>query len=186
MLIGYARVSTNGQSLENQIEVLKAQGCEKIFQEKITGFDRKRPELAKMLDSLKEGDTLIVTSLDRLARSTHDLFVISEKIGASGASFRSLREPWADTTNSMGKFLFTVFSGLSELERDIINERTEEGRRSAKTRGVKFGRAQKLTPHQQDQVRAMLNDGQPIREIARHFNVGVATIDRIKRKSQPT
>jgi DNA invertase Pin-like site-specific DNA recombinase len=85
----------------------------------------------------------------------------------------------------MGKFLFTVFSGLSELERDIINERTEESRRLAKNRGVKFGRKQTLTPHQQEQVRAMLSDNHPIREIARHFNVGVATIDRIKRKSQP-
>ena len=138
-----------------------------------------------MLAALQKGDTLIVTSLDRLARSTHDLFVISDKIGTAQASFRSIREPWADTTNSMGKFLYTVFTGLSELERNIINEHTEERRRRAKSRGVQFGRKQKLTSYQQDQVRAMLKDNQPIREIARHFNVGVATIDRIKRKSQP-
>lgn len=185
MLIGYARVSTTGQNLESQIEGLKAAGCEKIFQEKITGFDRNRPELAKMMTAINEGDTIIITSLDRLARSTHDLFVISDKIEKNQASFRSLREPWADTTNSMGKFLFTVFAGLSELERNIINERTEEGRRLAIKRGVKFGRKQKLTQHQQDQVRAMLESNHPIREIARHFNVGVATIDRIKRKSKP-
>jgi len=102
-------------------------------------------------------------------------------MGPAGASFRSLREPWADSTSSMGKFLLTVFAGLSELERNIINERTEEGRVSARKRGVKFGRKLKLTPHQQDQVRTMLKDGQSIRAIARHFNVGVATIDRIKR-----
>ncbi|MGB0913669.1 MAG: recombinase family protein [Phaeobacter italicus] len=181
MLIGYARVSTTGQNLESQIEHLQAEGCGKIFQEKLTGFDRRRPQLEKMLSRLQPGDTLVVTSLDRLARSTHDLFVITRMVEAAEASFRSIREPWADTTSSMGKFLLTVFAGLSELERNLINERTDEGRTSAKKRGVKFGRKLKLTSHQQDQVRTMLQEGQSIRAIARHFNVGVATIDRIKR-----
>lgn len=137
-----------------------------------------------MLETLKPDDALLVTSLGRLARSTHDLFVITQKIEAAEASFRSLREPWADTTSSMGKFLLTVFAGLSELERNLINERTDEGRTSAKKRGVKFGRKAKLTTHQQDQVRTMLQEGQSIRAIARHFSVGVATIDRIKRTTQ--
>lgn len=181
MLIGYARASTTGQNLESQIEHLQSEGCDTIFQEKLTGFDRRRPQLEKMLSTLQPEDTLLVTSLDRLARSTHDLFIITKKIEAAEASFRSLREPWADTTSSMGKFLLTVFAGLSELERNLINERTEEGRASAKKRGVKFGRKLKLTTHQQDQVRTMLQEGQSIRAIARHFNVGVATIDRIKR-----
>ena len=181
MLIGYARVSTTGQNLESQIEHLQAVGCDKIYQEKLTGFDRRRPQLEKMLASLQSGDTLVVTSLDRLARSTHDLFVITQKTEASEAAFRSLREPWADTTSSMGKFLLTVFAGLSELERNLINERTDDGRISAQNRGVKFGRKFKLTPHQQDQVKSMLREGQAMRAIARHFNVGVATIDRIKR-----
>lgn len=184
MLIGYARVSTTGQNLESQIEHLQAEGCDKIFQEKLTGFDRRRPKLEKMLGTLQPDDTLLVTSLDRLARSTHDLFIITKKIEAAEASFRSLREPWADTTSSMGKFLLTVFAGLSELERNLINERTEEGRTSAKKRGVKFGRKPKLTTHQQDQVRTMLQKGRSIRAIARHFNVGVATIDRVKRSTQ--
>ncbi len=184
MLIGYARVSTTGQNLESQIEHLQAEGCDKVFQEKLTGLDRHRPQLEKMLKQIEPADTLLVTSLDRLARSTHDLFVITQKIEAAEASFRSIREPWADTTSSMGKFLLTVFAGLSELERNLINERTEEGRSSARKRGVKFGRKFKLTPHQQDQVRSMLKDGQSIRAIARHFNVGVATIDRIKRTTQ--
>ena len=181
MLIGYARVSTTGQNLESQIEHLQAEGCDRIFQEKLTGFDRRRPQLEKMLKQIEPGDTLLVTSLDRLARSTHDLFVITQRIEVAEASFRSIREPWADTTSSMGKFLLTVFAGLSELERNLINERTDEGRTSAKKRGVKFGRKSKLTSHQQDQVRTMLQEGQSIRAIARHFNVGVATIDRIKR-----
>ena len=184
MLIGYARVSTTGQNLESQIKHLQAEGCDTIFQEKLTGFDRRRPQLEKMLCSIQPGDTLLVTSLDRLARSTNDLFAITQKIEAADASFRSLREPWADTTSSMGKFLLTVFEGLSELERNIINERTEKGRVSARKRGVKFGRKLKLDAHQQDQVRTMLKDGQSIRAIARHFNVGVATIDRIKRTTQ--
>ena len=124
---------------------------------------------------------MLVTSLDRLARSTHNLFIITRKIEAVDASFRSLREPWADSTSSMGKLLLTVFAGLSELERNLINERTEEGRASGKKRGVKFGRKFKLTPHQRDQVRTMLKDGQSIRAIARQFNVSVVTIDRIKR-----
>ncbi|MCL4151632.1 UNVERIFIED_CONTAM: hypothetical protein GTU68_053273 [Idotea baltica] len=181
MLIGYARVSTTGQNLESQIEHLQAEGCDRIFQEKLTGFDRRRPQIEKMLKQIEPGDVLLVTSLDRLARSKHDLFVITQKIEAADASFRSIREPWADTTSSMGKFLLTVFAGLSELERNLINERTDEGRTSAKKRGVKFGRKLKLTSHQQDQVRTMLQEGQSIRAIARHFNVGVATIDRIKR-----
>lgn len=183
MLIGYARVSTTGQNLESQLERLQAESCDKIFQEKLTGFDRRRPQLEKMLKSLNAGDTLVVTSLDRLARSTHDLFGITQKVEASEASFRSLREPWADTTSSMGKFLLTVFEGLSELERNLINERTDDGRISAQKRGVKFGRKFKLTTHQQDQVKTMLRDGQAMRAIARHFNVGVATIDRIKRST---
>ncbi len=186
MLIGYARVSTTGQNLESQSEHLQAEGCDTIFQEKLTGFDRRRPQLEKMLKTLQPDDTLLVTSLDRLARSTHDLFVITKKIEDAEASFRSLREPWADTTSSMGKFLLTVFAGLSELERNLINERTEEGRKSARKRGVKFGRKLKLTAHQQDQVRTMLREDQSIRAIARHFNVGVATIDRIKRATPPS
>ena len=153
MLIGYARVSTTGQNLESQIEHLQTEGCDTIFKEKLTGFDRRRPQLEKMLKTLQPNDTLLVTSLDRLARSTHDLFVITKKIEAA-------------------------------LERNLINERTEEGRTSAKKRGVKFGRKLKLTTHQQDQVRTMLQEGQSIRAIARHFNVGVATVDRIKRSTQ--
>ncbi len=181
MLIGYARVSTTGQHLEAQIEALKAAGCEKIYEEKHSGFDRHRPALEQMLKDTAESDTLIVTSLDRLARSTHDLFDITSKLEANGVPFRSLREPWADSSSTMGKFLLTVFTGLSELERNLIKERTEEGRISAQKRGVKFGRKNKLTPHQQQQVRSMLRSGQSIRGIARHFNVGVATIDRIKK-----
>ena len=115
MLIGYARVSTTGQNLESQIEHLQTEGCDTIFQEKLTGFDRRRPQLEKMLSSIQPGDTLLVTSLDRLARSTNDLFAITQKIEIAEASFRSLREPWADTTSSMGKFLYQRVRCLTRL-----------------------------------------------------------------------
>ena len=181
MLIGYARVSTTGQNLESQIEHLQSEGCETVFQEKMAGFDRRRPQLERMLGTLQPDDIPLVTSLDRLARSTPDLFGITGSLEARGAGFRSLREPWADTTSPMGKFPLTVFAGLSELERNLIRDRTEEGRQSARRRGVRFGRKPKLTAHQRSQVVRMLDEGQSIRELARHFNVGVATIDRIKK-----
>jgi DNA invertase Pin-like site-specific DNA recombinase len=185
MIIGYARVSTTGQNLDVQKEQLVQAGCEKLYEEKHTGFDRKRLQLEKMLKTIENGDTLVISSLDRLARSTHDLFEITKILKNNGAEFKSLREPWADTTSPMGKFLLTVFAGLSELERSLINDRTEEGRKSAKKRGVKFGRKPKLTTHQQEQVINMLKDGKSIRSIARHYNVGVATIDRIKKTIIP-
>ncbi len=180
MLIGYARVSTTGQNLDSQRDQLEKAGCEKIFEEKLTGGDCKRPQLTRMLKEISEDDTLIITSLDRLARSTRDLFEITMSLEENGIEFRSLREPWADTTSSMGKFLLTVFAGLSELERSLIRDRTAEGRIAAKKRGVKFGRKPKLTSHQQEEVARMLKEGMGIRSIARHFNVGVATIDRVK------
>jgi len=180
MLIGYGRVSTTGQNLAVQRDQLLKAGCEKIFEEKLTGTDRKRPQLARMLREIDEGDMLIITSLDRLARSTHDLFDITQTLEERGIGFRSLREPWADTTSTMGKFLLTVFAGLSELERSLIRDRTEDGRIAAKKRGVKFGRKHKLTDHQRGEVMRMLDEGESIRGIARHFNVGVATIDRVK------
>jgi DNA invertase Pin-like site-specific DNA recombinase len=173
MIIGYARVFTTGHNLDVQQEHLQQAGCTKIYEEKITGFDRKRPQLEKMLKNISEGDTLIICSLDRLARSTHDLFEITRKLKEKEALFLSLREPWADTTSPMGKFLLTVFGGLSELERSLINDRTAEGRKMAVKRGVQFGRKPKLNHHQQKYVQKMITNGKSMREIARHFNVGV-------------
>ena len=185
MLIGYARVSTTGQKLDPQMAQLQAAGCTRIYQEKHTGYDRHRRQLDTMLRNISEADMLIVTSLDRLARSTHDLFDITRSLEDRGAHFKSLREPWADTSSPMGTFLLTVFAGLSELERNLIKDRTADGRQAARQRGVRFGRKPKLTPHQQSEVTRMLKDGQSIRAIARHFNVGVATIDRIKNTPHP-
>jgi len=183
MVIGHARVSTTGQKLEAQIEQLGNAGCTRIYQETHTGYDRQRTQLAMLLRDISDADTLIVTSLDRRARSTHDLFDITRSLDDRGAHFKSLREPWADTTRPMSRVLLTVFAGLSELERNLIKDRTEEGRQPARQRGVRFGRKPKLTRHQQSEATRMIREGQSIRAIARHFNVGVATIDRIKNMS---
>ncbi|MEA2078578.1 MAG: recombinase family protein [Pseudomonadota bacterium] len=180
MLIGYGRASTTGQSLTSQRAQLLKAGCQKIFEEKLTGAERKRPQLARLLREIDGGDTLIITGLDRLARSTHDLLDITQTLDHRGIGIRSLGEPWADTTSATGEFLVTVFAGLSELERCLIRDRSEEGRIAAKERGVKFGRKHKLTDYQRGEVMRMLDEGVSIRGIARHFNVGVATIDRVK------
>jgi DNA invertase Pin-like site-specific DNA recombinase len=132
------------------------------------------------LNEIENGDTLVITGLDRLVRSTHDLLEITRTLDDRGIEIRSLGELWADTTAATGEFLVTVFKGLSELERSFIHGRTKEGRAAAKERGVKFGRKHKLTDYQRGEVIRMLEEGASIRGIARHFNVGVATIDRVK------
>jgi DNA invertase Pin-like site-specific DNA recombinase len=128
MKIGYARVSTQDQRLNLQLEALQKAGCKRVFREKVTGAYRDRPELNRMLDQLREGDIVAVWKLDRLARSTHNLLEIVETIGAAGARFQSLSEPWANTTTHAGKMIMTVFAGIAEFERDLIRERTGAGR----------------------------------------------------------
>lgn len=142
MLIGYARVSTEEQNLDRQIDSLVNAGVDKrnIYKEKITGTKSERPELNKMLDELQQGDTIIVSELTRLSRSTKDLFKLSEMIENKGANIKSLKESWIDTTTPQGKLLFTIFAGISQFERDLISERTKEGLKSARARGRMGGR----------------------------------------------
>lgn len=185
MRYGYGRVSTTKQDTRNQQEQLKAAGVERVFTDTASGAERDRPQLTRLLGTIGEGDRLTVTALDRLARSTADLFSIATQLEERGAALVSLREPWADTTTAQGRFLFTVFAGLAELERSLINNRTQEGREAARRRGVKFGRRPALTPHQQDEAASLLRQGRPIREVARLFNVGAATIHRLKAKAAP-
>jgi DNA invertase Pin-like site-specific DNA recombinase len=147
-MIGYARVSTDGQTLDAQHAALRDAGCERVFSEKESGAKTDRAQLAKALAALGEGDTLIVTKLDRLARSTRDLLNTLATIGEAGATFRSLGDQWADTTTPHGRLMLTVLGGLAEFERHLILARTAEGRIRAQARGVKFGRRAKLTPHQ--------------------------------------
>lgn len=140
MIFGYARCSTEDQNLDWQLDALERQGCERVFREKFTGTRRDRPELTRMMDMLREGDTIVICELTRLSRSVKDLFELMEQIEKSGANIRSLKEPWLDTTSPQGRLLFTIFSGVSQFERDLIRERTMEGIASARARGRMGGR----------------------------------------------
>jgi len=185
MHVGYARVSTEDQKLEIQQQKLKQAGCKRIFQEKVSGAHRERPELAKMLEHIRDGDTVIVWKLDRLARSTRDLLEISDVIAQAGAGLKSLSEPWADTTTPAGRMVLTVFAGLAEFERELIRERTGTGRTAAMKRGVRFGRPASLQPDQAALARRLLAEGQSAREVAKTFGVHKATIYRTLAAERP-
>ena len=140
MIIGYARCSTADQNLDWQIDALKQYGCERIFEEKFTGSTKYRPELSILLRTLREGDTIIICELTRLSRSVKDLFDLVEQIDKVGANIKSLKEPWLDTTTPQGRLLFTIFSGVSQFERELVVERTRAGLEAARARGRKGGR----------------------------------------------
>ena len=148
MKYGYARVSTDGQSVDAQVRQLTKAGCKKVFREVASGAKTDRAQLRKVLAQLEEGDVLTVTRLDRLARSTRDLLNTLAAIADRKAGFRSLGDTWADTTTAHGRLILTVLGGLAEFERELIRARTGEGRDRARARGVKMGRKPKLTPHQ--------------------------------------
>jgi DNA invertase Pin-like site-specific DNA recombinase len=179
MIIGYARVSTDGQGLDAQQAELRKAGVEKVYSEKISGAISDRPALAKAIGGLGNGDTLIVTKLDRLARSTRDLLNTLAAIGDKGATFRSLGDSWADTTTPHGRLMLTVLGGLAEFERHLILARTSEGRQRAQQRGVRFGRKHKLTVHQQQEALARRAAGEALVDIARSFAVSHSTISRL-------
>ncbi len=178
MKLGYARVSTTDQDLSLQQRQLKDVGCEKLFCEKISGARKKRPELEKLLGELRRDDVLVVTRLDRLARSTSELLRIAEAVEEKNAGLQSLVEPWADTTTPAGRMVLTVFAGIAEFERSLIVSRTEDGRRAAMARGVAFGRPPKLRPDQRNLARQLIGEGKSVSEVARTFNVHPATIYR--------
>jgi DNA invertase Pin-like site-specific DNA recombinase len=178
-LYGYARVSTNGQDLASQEAELLAAGCDKVFKEKASGARTDRAELAKVIRRLEFGDVLVVTRLDRLARSTRDLLNIVATIGEREAGFRSLKDTWADTTTPHGRLMLIVLGGLAEFERELIRARTGEGRKRAKDRGTKFGRPTALTPHQRTEALQRLARGDAQADVARSFNVSQATISRL-------
>jgi DNA invertase Pin-like site-specific DNA recombinase len=176
---GYARVSTDGQSLQAQTQVLQGVGCARIFAEKISGAYSDRPQLAKALAALTAGDCLVVCKLDRLARSTRDLLNTLDAIGKAGATFRSLADAWADTTTPHGRLMLTVLGGLAEFERHLILSRTAEGRTRAQANGIKFGRKPSLTPYQRAEALRRRAAGETLVEIARSFNVSHMTIARL-------
>lgn len=179
LLLGYARVSTDDQDLTNQRAELQAAGCTKLFSEKITGTQRDRPELDRMLDHLRAGDVVTVTRLDRLARSTRDLLDIAEQLQAKGAGLRSLAEPWADTTTPAGRMVLTVFAGIAEFERSLIIDRTRRGREAAKARGVKFGPRPILSLAQIEHARELIDlEGRTVKETAALLGVHRSTLYR--------
>lgn len=139
MKIGYARVSTQDQNLDRQRDLLRQDGCERIYEEKVSGARSDRPELERMLDALREGDVVVIAELSRLSRSVRDLFNIVGRIDGIGAQIKSLKEPWLDTTTPHGRLLFTFFSGISEFERELIRQRTLEGLKAARARGHNGG-----------------------------------------------
>ncbi len=183
MIYGYARVSTDGQSVAAQVAALTATGCERVFQEVASGAKSDRAQLRRMLDQLTAGDVVMVTRLDRLARSTLDLLHTLEALADMGVGFRSLADAWADTTTPHGRLMLTVLGGLAEFERELIRARTTEGRERAKARGVKMGRKPTLTPHQQREAIKRREAGEPVPDIARSYNVSRWTISRLNNKN---
>jgi DNA invertase Pin-like site-specific DNA recombinase len=179
MIYGYARVSTDGQSVDAQVRQLRAAGCEKVFHETASGAKTDRAQLAKALAALEADDVLMVTRLDRLARSTRDLLNTLGTIADRKAGFKSLGDTWADTTTAHGRLMLTVLGGLAEFERELIRARTGEGRERAKARGVKMGRPSKLTAHQIKEALRRRDAGEPMRDIARSYNVSHSTISRL-------
>lgn len=179
MIYGYARVSTDGQSVAAQIATLTGAGAAKVFQETASGAKTDRRELARLLARLEAGDVVLVTRLDRLARSTRDLLNTLATITDRGAGFRSLGDAWADTTTPHGRLMLTVLGGLAEFERELILSRTREGRARAKAQGVHMGRKPKLTHFQQREALARLESGETTRDVARSYNVSHSTISRL-------
>lgn len=179
MIVGYGRCSTEGQDIEGQIATLKAAGAEKIYAEKISGAVTDRRELRRAIDSLTCGDLLIVTKLDRLARSTRDLLNTLAAVADKGAGFRVLDNPALDTTSAHGKLLLNILGSIAEFERELIKSRTGEGRARAKLRGVRFGRKPALTQFQREEALARREAGETLTDIARSMNVSHSTISRL-------
>ena len=178
MLTGYARVSTDDQDFRLQRAALTETGCRRIFEEKVSGARRDRPELARLLDQIRADDVVVVTRLDRLARSTRDLLDVAEKLNEVGAGLRSIGEPWADTTSPAGRMVLTVFAGIAEFERALIHQRTSTGRVAAKARGVRFGRPPKLTAEQIALGLRLVGEGTSVREAAKLLKCHHATLYR--------
>jgi DNA invertase Pin-like site-specific DNA recombinase len=176
----YARVSTDGQTVAAQVAALETAGAAKVFFETASGAKTNRAALAKALRTVQAGDVLLVTRLDRLARSTRDLLNTLHTLGERGVGFKSLGDTWADTTTPHGRLMLTVLGGLAEFERELIRARTGEGRKRAKDRGVKFGRPRKLTPHQRSEALARLATGETQADIARSYAVDPTTIGRLQ------
>jgi len=183
-LIGYARVSTQEQDLQTQLDQLKAAGCDKVFHGKHSGAkEENRKQLEKVVEYAREGDTVLVTKLDRLGRSLKMILAVLEQLAVKGVAVRSL-DGAVDTTNQSptAKAQQALIAVFAQLERDLIVTRTTEGRDAAKDRGVKFGRKPKLSPEQQQDIRARHTAGESVRKLASEHGVGRPTIDRVLKR----
>jgi DNA invertase Pin-like site-specific DNA recombinase len=178
MKVGYARVSTKEQNLDRQIKSLEAEGVVKIYMEKISGKAEKRPELEKMLSELCRGDEVIVAELTRVSRSTIDLINIVNSVGDMGASIKSLKESWLDTSTAHGKLLLTIFAGLAEFERNLLVERVKEGMAVAKEKGVHLGRPKIKRTKIDDAVDMYLSGRYTVPEIVIKTGVSKSTLYR--------
>lgn len=178
MLIGYARVSTQEQNLDLQLDALKRAGCEKVFSDTASGAKAARPNLEQALSHAREGDTLVVWKLDRLGRSLRHLIDTVQALSGRGIGFRSLQES-IDTTTPGGKLVFHVFGALAEFERDLVKERTNAGLASARARGRKGGRPKALSEKQRQQAKALIKDPSiSIGEICKTLRVSRSTLYR--------
>ncbi|MGC8119135.1 recombinase family protein [Marinobacter sp. VGCF2001] len=177
MIIGYARVSTQDQNPEFQVDALQKAGCEQIFQEQFTGKLRERPELSQCLRTLRKGDVLVVWKLDRLASSLKDLVEIVQDLNDREVGFKSLTEA-IDTTSSGGRLVFHIFGALAEFEHDLIRERTKAGIQAARARGRKGGRKPSMSDSDIRKAAAMLSDPKITKtEVAAHFGVTRTTLN---------
>ncbi|GBQ24258.1 recombinase family protein [Gluconacetobacter sacchari] len=180
MIIGYARVSSEDQNLAVQIQALQQAGCAMIFKEKLSGASTRRPALQRLLRTAGHDDIIVVMRLDRLARSTRDLLDIVEKLKQNGAGFKSIQEPWADTTSPAGRLILTIFAGIAEFDRALIRDRTAAGRKLARERGVHMGRPRKLSNAQITAIQAMMrNKTADARHVAHTYKIHRSTVYRI-------
>ena len=179
-ILGYARVSTSDQNLTGQLATLKAAGADPIYREKVSGVRADRPQLARLMGGLKPRDVVVVTKLDRLGRSTRELLDLIDRISKAGASFRSLGDPLWDTGSSQGRLLSTMLAAIAEFERELIRERTGEGRRRAMAAGVKFGRKPKLSDFQRAEALKRRAAGETLASIAKGYAVDISMISRLE------
>lgn len=178
MIVGYARVSTREQSLESQVDRLKEFGCEKVFSEKLSGTTANRPELKKCLDYVRDGDVLVITKLDRLARSTLDLHKIVDGLNKKGVGFKVLDQS-IDTTTKEGRLMFSILASIAEFETELRKERQMEGIAKAKNNGVKFGRKATLTNEQVSEMRQKRSDGVLIKDLMKEYRLSKASVYRL-------
>ena len=179
MRYGYARVSSQTQDYSAQVDALKAAGCERIFSEKRSGKSAKdRPEFNKLMRTLVPGDTIVVSKLDRLARSSRDLHNILHELQDQGCGFVSLGESWCDSTSEVGRLMLTIMGGIAEFERGLIRKRCEEGIERARASGKLFGRPCALDAGQRRRIGERYAAGETMAELAREYSCGEATIWR--------